>query len=214
MIKRVQRPSRSRSKIGSTVNRPQRITSCSDSYTQGGGVIVGYQIALMLNAPLDIVIPRKIRAPLNPELAIGAVTEDGEVIVDRKIVERLKVSEEYIETERQKQSEEISRRVKIYRSWRPRIPVKGKVVILTDDGVATGSTMKAAIMTVRRMRPKSIIVAVPVAPSGVEFELGVNFNEFICILSPEHFYAIGQFYRNFPQVNDEEVNEILKKTSS
>lgn len=178
-----------------------------------GGVIVGYQIALMLNAPLDIVIPRKIRAPLNPELAIGAVTEDGEVIVDRKLVERLKVSEEYIETERQKQSEEISRRVKIYRSWRPRIPVKGKVVILTDDGVATGSTMKAAIMTVRRMRPKSIIVAVPVAPSGVEFELGVNFNEFICILSPEHFYAIGQFYRNFSQVNDEEVNEILKKTS-
>lgn len=178
-----------------------------------GGVIVGYQIALMLNAPLDIVIPRKIRAPLNPELAIGAVTEDGEVIVDRKLVERLKVSEEYIETERQKQSEEISRRVKIYRSWRPRIPVKGKVVILTDDGVATGSTMKAAIMTVRRMRPESIIVAVPVAPSGVEFEFGVNFNEFICILSPEHFYAIGQFYRNFPQVNDEEVNEILKKTS-
>jgi len=179
-----------------------------------GGVIVGYQIALMLNAPLDIVIPRKIRAPLNPELAIGAVTEDGEVIVDRKLVERLKVSEEYIEAERQKQSDEISRRVKIYRSWRPRIPVKGKVVILTDDGVATGSTMKAAIMTVRRMCPKSIIVAVPVAPSGVEFELGVNFNDFICILSPEHFYAIGQFYRNFPQVNDEEVNEILKKTSS
>ena len=179
-----------------------------------GGVIVGYQIALMLGAPLDIVIPRKIRAPLNPELAIGAVTEDGEVIVDRKLVDRLNVREEYIEAERKKQSEEISRRAKIYRSWKPHIPVKGKVLILTDDGVATGSTMKAAIMTVRRMRPKSIIVAVPVAPSGIEFELGVGFNEFICLLSPEHFYAIGQFYRNFPQVNDEEVNEILKKTST
>jgi putative phosphoribosyl transferase len=179
-----------------------------------GGVVVGYQIALMLGAPLDIVIPRKIRAPLNPELAIGAVTEDGEVTIDRKLVDRLNVSEKYIEAERKRQSEEIRRRVKNYRSGRSRIPVKGKAVILTDDGVATGSTMKAAIMTVRRMRPKSIIVAVPVAPSGVEFELGVGFNEFICLLSPERFYAIGQFYRNFLQVDDEEVIEILKKTSS
>ena len=177
-----------------------------------GGVIVGYQIALMLNAPLDIVIPRKITAPLNPELAIGAVTEEGEAIRDKKLVDRLNVSGDYIEAERRRQSEEISRRVKMYRSWKPRIPVKGKATILTDDGVATGSTMKAAIMTVRRMSPKSIIVAVPVAPSGIEFELGVGFNEFICLSSPERFYAIGQFYRNFPQVNDEEVNEILKKS--
>lgn len=177
-----------------------------------GGVIVGYQIALMLKAPLDIVIPRKITAPFNPELAIGAVNEDGEVIIDKKLVDRLNISEKYIEAEKKRQSEEIKRRLKIYRSLKPRIPVKGKVAILTDDGVATGSTMKAAIMTVRRMNPRSIIVAVPVAPSGIEFELGIGFNEFICLSSTEHFYAIGQFYRNFPQVNDEEVNEILKKS--
>jgi len=177
-----------------------------------GGVIVGYQIALMLKAPLDIVIPRKITAPFNPELAIGAVNEDGEVIIDKKLVDRLNISEKYIEAEKKRQSEEIKRRLKIYRSLKPRIPVKGKVAILTDDGVATGSTMKAAIMTVRRMNPRSIIVAVPVAPSGIEFELGIGFNEFICLSSIEHFYAIGQFYRNFPQVNDEEVNEILKKS--
>lgn len=178
-----------------------------------GGVVVGYEVARMLDAPLDVVIPRKIRAPFNPELAIGAVTEEGDVILDRNLVQRLNISDDYIERERQRQSEEIRRRIKRYRAGRPRVPVKGKVVILVDDGVATGSTMKAAILTVRRMNPRSIIVAVPVAPPGVELELGVQFDKFVCLLSPALFYAIGQFYRSFPQVDDEEVNEFLNEAA-
>jgi putative phosphoribosyl transferase len=176
-----------------------------------GGVVVGYEIAAALNLPLDVIIPHKLGAPDNPELAIGAVAEDGSAVLDKQLIAYLSVDNRYIEEEKQRQREEIERRLKVYRQGMTLRELKGKDVIVVDDGIATGSTMKAALLSVKNQGAKSITVAIPVGPPSTIDELKKLADRVICLSTPEFFQAIGQFYDDFSQTTDEEVIELLKK---
>ena len=175
-----------------------------------GGVVVGYEVAKALVLSLDVIIPRKIGAPNNPELAIGAMTEDGTILLDDRLVDYLNVSQEYIEEESEAQKAEIHRRLKLYRGDIPYPSLKGREVILIDDGIATGSTMKAALASVRKRGAKSVIIAIPVGPPSTIRELEKEADRVVCLHTPEAFYAIGQFYEDFTQTQDEEVIRLLK----
>lgn len=175
-----------------------------------GGVVTGYEIAQHLNTPLDIVIVRKIGFPGQPELGIGAVSETGSIVLNDYIISGYGVSKEYIEREVSRQQEEIARRVKLYRKGKWLAGLKGKTIILVDDGVATGATMKAAITTLKEEKLNKLIVALPVAPSSVAEEIEKMVDEFICIETPFDFMAVGSYYDNFTQVSDKEVVEILQ----
>ncbi|MCD6530319.1 phosphoribosyltransferase [Candidatus Bathyarchaeota archaeon] len=176
-----------------------------------GGVVVGYVVARRLKAPLDVIVPRKLGAPGNPELAIGAVAEDGTVILDSSLIDYLGVDEEYIEEERKRQVEEIKRRLSVYRKRFSRLDVEGRDVIIVDDGIATGATVRAAIASVRGRRPSSLTLAVPVAPPSTIEKLKMEVDHVVCVSTPEPFFAIGQFYRDFRQTTDEEVVLLLEK---
>lgn len=175
-----------------------------------GGVLVAKEVADSLGAPLDLVITRKIGAPGNPELAIGAVTQDGEVIADPELVDRLTVSDEYVKDESAKQVDEIRARMKRYRGDRAYPNLAGKTVVLVDDGVATGSTIRAAIKSVKRRNAAAVIVAVPVGPQETIEELSKIADRVVCLDTPKFFNAVGQFYREFDQVDDETVRETLR----
>jgi len=176
-----------------------------------GGVVVGYMIAKTLNLQLDIIIPRKIGAPDNPELAIGAVAEDGTVILDQNLIKYLGVSREYIIEETERQKQEIKRRLKLYRQDASYADLKGLDVIVVDDGIATGSTMKAALASVKNRGASSITVAVPVGPPSTIEELEKMADRVVCLFTPEFFQAIGEFYRDFNQTSDEEVIGLLQE---
>lgn len=176
-----------------------------------GGVIIAYEIAKELNAELDIIIARKISAPLSPELAIGAITSDGTLFIDEFFVKTLHVSQQYIDNEIKKEAEEANRRLSLYRKNKAPLNLKNKIVILVDDGIATGATMMAAIKSIKVQNAKKIIVATPVAPAEVANKIKQNVDEFVCIDMPEYFDAVGYFYLSFPQVKDSEVVEILSQ---
>jgi predicted phosphoribosyltransferase len=176
-----------------------------------GGVVVGYEVAHSLHVPLDVIITRKIGAPGNPELAIGAVAEDGTYILDNSLVEMLGVPQEYIEGEVERQKTEIKRRLQKYRGSSPAPRLAGREVIVVDDGVATGSTLKAALLSLTKVGAKSVTVAVPVGPSDTVKELKRHADRVICLHTPEPFYAIGEFYADFDQTTDEEVTELLSR---
>lgn len=176
-----------------------------------GGVATGVVLARALGADLDVVLSRKLRAPNQPELAIGAVGEDGHVYLNHKIEAAIGIDQAYIERERQYQIGEISRRQKLFRAARPQAPIAGRSVILTDDGIATGSTMIAALHVVRAQQPKETIVAVPVAPPDRLKAIRALCGQVICLLAPADFYAIGQFYMSFNPVEDEQVVAILRE---
>jgi putative phosphoribosyl transferase len=175
-----------------------------------GGVVVGYEIAAALVLPLDVIVPRKLGAPDNPELAIGAVAEDGSTVLDEGLVAYLGVCKGYIEEESARQREEITRRMTLYREGGPATEVKGKIVIMVDDGIATGSTMKAALASVKNRGAKSVVVAVPVGPPNTIQELRGLADRVVCLYMPEYFEAIGQFYEDFSQTSDDEVIRLLK----
>jgi putative phosphoribosyl transferase len=177
-----------------------------------GGVVVGFEIARALNLPLDVIIPRKIGAPENPELAIGAVAEDGTAILDNQLIKYLGVSNEYVEIETKRQKNEIGRRLKLYRHDSSYPNLKGLDVIVVDDGIATGSTMKAALASVKNRRASSVTVAVPVGPPSTIEELEKIADRVICLYTPEYFQAIGEFYSDFSQTPDEEVIMLLKES--
>ena len=176
-----------------------------------GGVVVGYMIAKALNLPLDVIIPRKIGAPDNPELAIGAVAEDGTAILDGNLIKYLGVSREYIKEETERQKQEIGRRLKLYRQDASYPNLKGLDVIVVDDGIATGSTMKAALASVKNRGAASITVAVPVGPPSTIDELEKMADRVVCLHTPESFQAIGEFYTDFSQTSDEEVIGLLRE---
>jgi predicted phosphoribosyltransferase len=176
-----------------------------------GGVVVGYMIAKALNLPLDVIIPRKIGAPDNPELAIGAVAEDGTAILDGNLIKYLGVSREYIKEETERQKQEIVRRLKLYRQDASYPNLKGLDVIVVDDGIATGSTMKAALASVKNRGAASITVAVPVGPPSTIDELEKMADRVVCLHTPESFQAIGEFYTDFSQTSDEEVIGLLRE---
>jgi putative phosphoribosyl transferase len=176
-----------------------------------GGVVTGYHIAQQLNLPLDIVVPRKIGAPFNPELAVGAITEDGSVHLDKKLMVQLDVTEQELETIIAEEKQEAQRRLETYRGDRPPLNLENKIVILVDDGVATGATMKAAIKSVQTHKPQKIIVVIPVAPADAVDKFTSMVDKVIVLATPEDFVAISQFYTVFDQTEDEEVIELLKK---
>lgn len=175
-----------------------------------GGVVLGYEVARRLRAPLDVIVPRKLRAPSNPELAIGAVTEDGTVQLNARLIAYLDVSQRYLETETARQREEIQRRVARYRGDAPFPTLTDRVVIIVDDGVATGSTVRAALASIRTHAPREVVLAVPVAPPATVQELARVADRVVCLATPEPFFAIGQFYRAFPQTRDAEVTRLLQ----
>src|SRR6516225_8201659 len=176
-----------------------------------GGVVTGAVLARELRADLDVVLSRKLRAPGQPELAIGAVSEDGQVYLNHHAKEFLDLMEEYLAEERSHQLAEIARRKKLFREVRPQAPLKGRTVIVTDDGIATGSTMIAALQAVRPQKAREVIVAVPVASPDRLAEVRRWCDDVVCLLAPEEFWAIGQFYEDFTQVEDEEVIELLRE---
>ncbi len=179
-----------------------------------GGVVVAKEVAKILKCELDIIIPRKLRSPFNPELAFGAISDDESLVIDESLVSLLNISQEFIEQEKKTQLEEIKRRRKKYNMDKLLPDMKGKTVILVDDGIATGATMKAGVISVKKKKPEKIIVAIPVAsPQSVE-ELKEITDEVICLYAPAYFAAVGQFYTEFSQTSDDEVIEILKKISN
>jgi len=175
-----------------------------------GGVVVGYQIAEALNLPLDVIVPRKLGSPGNPELAIGAIAEDGTAVLDDELIRYLGVSRQFIAEESERQRAEIQRRLHMYRQGLSPQVIRGKDVIVVDDGIATGSTMKAALASVRKRGAVSVTVAVPVGPPSTIEELKRRADRVVCLFMPEYFEAIGQFYVDFRQTSDEDVMELLK----
>ncbi len=176
-----------------------------------GGVVVGYEIAETLGLPLDVIIPRKLGAPNNPELAIGAIAEDGTTFLDDDLVKYFGVSPDYIKDESDLQKKEIQRRLKLYRQAYSEHQIKGRDVIVVDDGIATGYTMRAALASIKNRGATSLTVAVPVGPSSTILELKQIADRVVCLYIPEYFQAIGQFFQNFNQVSDEEVIQLLNK---
>ncbi len=179
-----------------------------------GGVVVGYEVAKILNLPLDIVVPRKIGAPANPEFAIGAITETGEGIFDEMVVGAYGITESYLQNEIKKEKAEAKRRLTIYRGTRPPLDLKNKTVILVDDGLATGLTMRAAIKTVKILGAAKIVVAIPVAAPDAAELIKKEVDEIIYLEAPAFFGAVGSFYEEFGQTTDEEVVNLLKQSEN
>lgn len=175
-----------------------------------GGVVVAKVVASVLGIPLDVIAPRKLGAPFNPELAIGAVSPDGEVYINNEIANLVGVSKSYIEEEVKKQLEEAKRRMVLYKKGRV-LSVYKKEVVVVDDGVATGATMIAAIRSVRSKGAKKVIAAAPVISPEAYSLLKNESDEVVSLLLPSIFYAVGEFYENFRQISDEEVLEVLKE---
>lgn len=176
-----------------------------------GGVPVAYEVARALEAPLDILVVRKLGAPGQPELGIGAIVDgdhpDG--VLNENTIAALGVDRAYLEGEIQRQLREIHRRQAAYRSGRPPVSIAGRTAIVIDDGLATGSTMRAALRGVRRAQPARLVLAVPVAPPDTLASLASEVDDVVCISTPEDFGAVGRFYRNFDQTTDEEVVRLL-----
>ena len=178
-----------------------------------GGVHVGAKVARAWGWPLDIVIPRKVRAPGNQELGLGAVAP-GVRVLDERMVRALRVSPEYLEKEIAVEEEEIRRRSEAYRAGRPPVNVQGKVAVVVDDGVATGGTATAAVRWARAQGAARVVLAVPVAPAEALANLAKEADEVVCLATPEPFYAVGQWYASFPQIPDQEVVRMLREEGS
>lgn len=179
-----------------------------------GGVPVAFEIAQALKAPLDILLVRKLGAPGQRELAIGAIASGGARFLDHQLIRELGVTEPELSAIIAAQEAELHRREEVYRGARPGIPVAGKTVILVDDGIATGASMMAAIEALRSLRPEKIVVAVPVAPPDTCARITLAVDEFVCVMKSEWFFAIGQFYEDFQQTEDAEVSALLTRAAA
>jgi putative phosphoribosyl transferase len=175
-----------------------------------GGVILAYEIAKKLGLPLDIICARKISIPHYTEFAIGAITETGDCYLDQDTINRLNISQDYLQGEIEKQSQEAARRLALYKKGQPLLELKNKTTILIDDGIATGATLKAAILAVKAKKAKKIVVATPVASPDTLKEIRAEVDEVICLVAPLFFQAVGQFYEDFSQTSDEEVIALLR----
>jgi predicted phosphoribosyltransferase len=179
-----------------------------------GGVPVAYEVANTLNVPLDIFLVRKLGLPGNEELAMGAIASGGVRVLNEEVVRALNIPDEIVDEVAEKEERELERREREYRGGRPPVDVRGRTAILIDDGLATGSSMRAAALALRNNQPAQIVVAVPVgAPSTcAEFESEVD--KVVCAVTPEPFWGVGQWYRDFSQTSDEEVRDLLRRAAS
>jgi predicted phosphoribosyltransferase len=179
-----------------------------------GGVPVAYVVARMLGAPLDVFLVRKLGAPQHEELAMGAIASGGMRVINREVVDELSISREQIDATAEREGRELQRRELRYRDGRPPPDVRGRTVILLDDGLATGTTMRAAVAALRQQEPARIVVAVPVGAYESCVDLAAEADEVICARMPEPFYAVGLWYRDFAQTSDEEVRELLARAAA
>lgn len=173
-----------------------------------GGVVVSAEIAKILNLPLDIIVTRKIGSPESEEYAIGAIDVDGDGVWNKEELKR--INKEWLAQKIKKEKEEAKRRLSLYRQGRTPLDLRGKISIIADDGIATGLTIKAAIKYARKLGAQKIVVASPLAPREAASDLKKEVDEMRILETPSAFFAIGQFYETFPQVEDEEVIKILK----
>ena len=178
-----------------------------------GGVPVAFEVARTLKAPLDMLVLRKLGVPGHEELGFGAIASGGIRALNPEVVEALRISPWDIELVTKREGKELKRREHAYRGRRPALNVKGRTVILVDDGIATGSGMRAAVDALRQMKPAQIVIAVPVAPASTCDHLRAEVDDLICLATPEPFYGVGQFYYDFSQVSDQEVNELLDRAA-
>ncbi|MCI0389103.1 MAG: phosphoribosyltransferase [Acidobacteria bacterium] len=178
-----------------------------------GGVPVGFEVAQALNAPLDVFVVRKLGVPGQEELAMGAIASGGVRVFNEDIVQMLRIPDEMIEAAVAKETQELERRERLYRGDSPALDARGRVAILIDDGLATGSTMRAAALALRRHLPSRIVVAAPVAAGSTCDELSNEVDEVICAETPEPFHAISLWYRDFTQTTDDQVRELLAQSA-
>jgi putative phosphoribosyl transferase len=176
-----------------------------------GGVAVAFELARILCLPLDILGVRKLGVPGHAELAFGAIAGGGVRVLDEEIVQAFRLSPEVVEQVAAAEQQELDRREAAFRSGGSRLPVHDRVVILVDDGIATGSTMLSAIAAVRRMGAARIVVAAGVAPASTALQLASEADEVVCLLTPHEFRAVSLFYSNFPQLSDEDVRGFLRR---
>jgi predicted phosphoribosyltransferase len=177
-----------------------------------GGVPVAYEVARALQAPLDVFLVRKLGVPGHEELAMGAIASGGVRVLNRDVLCALGISDAVVDMVAERAGEELRRREQLYRDDRPAPEVRGKTVVLVDDGLATGSTMRAAVAALRRLGPAHVVVAVPVGAAETCAELGEQ-AEVVCARTPEHFLAVGMWYDDFTQTGDDEVRELLARAA-
>lgn len=176
-----------------------------------GGVVVAYEVAKGLNLPLNVVVPRKIGAPGNPELAIGAIMEDGEGVFNERIIRLLSVPQSHIDAEVEAEKARAKQRLTLFRKNAPLPDLENSTVILVDDGIATGATMQAAIKSIQKSGARHIVVAVPVAAAQSLYPIEEAVDRVVCLDIPEDLGAIGYFYDHFDQTEDSEVVKLLEK---
>lgn len=181
-----------------------------------GGVPVAFEVAKALAAPLDVVIVRKIGAPDQPELAAGAVVDGDrpEIVMNEDVMKSLGLTQEWIEQAAKKQLVEIERRHRLYRAGRAKPPIAGHTVLVIDDGIATGASVRAALTAIRRAKPLRLILAVPVAPVDTAASLTAQVDDFLCLDTPEPFWGVGGYYEDFSQASDEEVVALLEENAA
>ena len=177
-----------------------------------GGVAVAEPVWEAIGGEMDLIITRKLGAPYQPELAVGAVSSDGFVMVNENLISRLNITEDFVKEVAEKEQEEINRRLELYRGSRPLPEVNQRLVILIDDGVATGYTLLAALRSLREKKPARLVLAVPVGPPDTFDKLEKEVDELVYVKAPDNFAAVGQFYRNFNQASDRDVVEVMEKT--
>jgi putative phosphoribosyl transferase len=178
-----------------------------------GGVPVAAEVAKSLNAPLDVFVVRKLGLPGCPELAMGAIASGGVRVFNGEVVNALRIPDEVIDAVSAEELIELQRREKAYRAGLPSLDVEGKTVIVVDDGVATGSTMLAAVSALRQLNTARIIVAAPVVAASPYSDMQRAADEVVAVMVPEHFYAVGQWYEDFSQTSDDEVRELLSQAA-
>jgi putative phosphoribosyl transferase len=174
-----------------------------------GGVPVAFEVAIAMGAPLDVIVVRKLGVPSQPELGMGAIGEDGVCVLNPDVIRYLSITERALHRVTEAERAELERRSARYRRDAPMIPLEGRTVVVIDDGLATGSTARAAIEVARAHGARRVALAVPVAPRETVVELGEVADDVICVASPEPFTSIGQWYRDFRQTTDAEVSELL-----
>jgi putative phosphoribosyl transferase len=178
-----------------------------------GGVVVAFEIAKALNLQLDVCVVRKLGFPKQPELAMGAIAMGGIVVLNQDVLESGKVSSSVVELVSDREKQELERREHLYRRERGLLDLRGRTVILVDDGIATGSTLRAAMAIVKTQQPNKIVVAVPVAPRSIYKELQTEVDELVCLETPEPFQSISLWYDDFTQTSDEQVRSLLKQAN-
>jgi len=179
-----------------------------------GGVPVGFEVAKALHAPLDVFVVRKLGLPGQEELAMGAIASGGVRVLNRDLLRALRIPEEVVGQITQEEQRELERREREYRDERSPIDVRGKTVILVDDGLATGSSMRVAVLALKQKGPAQVVVAVPVAPADTCAELQSVADKVVCAVTPQPFLGVGQWYEDFSQTSDEEVRELLRRAAT